>query len=295
MEKRALYLFALVIFGLVWGITIPLFKITVEAGYPMLGLLFWQVFFTGLTLIILLLPRLRWRKLTAPRVRMFVTIALTGSILPMATSYFAADNLPAGVMAIIISTVPMFALAIAVAIKNEEFTWMKFSGVICGMIAVILLIGPDTSLPEGAKIGFVFLAMIAPFCYGVEDNTVARFGLFDLTPVEMLLGAMVVANLVVAPVTLLSGDFIPLWRIEWGLAEWAILFIGLLHATAYSGYIWLVKSAGAVFAAQVAYLVTGFGVLWSIILLNESYSGWVWSALLVMLVGLVLVRPKEPI
>lgn len=48
---------------------------------------------------------------------------------------------------------------------------------------------------------------------------------------------------------------------------------------------------GAVFASQTAYLITGFGVIWSILILGERYSGWVWIALALMLVGLTLVRP----
>jgi len=54
-----------------------------------------------------------------------------------------------------------------------------------------------------------------------------------------------------------------------------------------------VGRAGSVFASQVSYLVTGFGVLWAILFLGESYSAYVWSAMAVMMLGLFLVRPRE--
>ena len=54
----------------------------------------------------------------------------------------------------------------------------------------------------------------------------------------------------------------------------------------------MVARAGAVFAAQVAYLVTGFGILWAMLLLAERYSGWVWLALGLMFAGLFLVQPR---
>jgi drug/metabolite transporter (DMT)-like permease len=54
----------------------------------------------------------------------------------------------------------------------------------------------------------------------------------------------------------------------------------------------MIGSGGAVFASQVAYLVTGFGVLWSMILLGESYSIWIWSALIVIIAGLFLTQPR---
>jgi hypothetical protein len=41
-------------------------------------------------------------------------------------------------------------------------------------------------------------------------------------------------------------------------------------------------------------VVTGFGVVWSMALLGERYSGLVWAALGLMLVGLALVQPRRP-
>ena len=47
------------------------------------------------------------------------------------------------------------------------------------------------------------------------------------------------------------------------------------------------------FAAQVAYLVTGFGVLWSMVFLGETYTNGVWLALGLMLFGMFLVQPRN--
>ena len=55
----------------------------------------------------------------------------------------------------------------------------------------------------------------------------------------------------------------------------------------------MVGAAGAMFAVQVSYLVTGFGVIWAMLILGESYSGWVWAAMAVMFLGMFLVQPRE--
>lgn len=78
-----------------------------------------------------------------------------------------------------------------------------------------------------------------------------------------------------------------------GGPDWALIASSTLHALVYSGYVWLVGRAGATFAAQVSYLVTGSGILWAMALLGESYSGWVWAALGLMFIGLFLVQPRE--
>jgi drug/metabolite transporter (DMT)-like permease len=54
-----------------------------------------------------------------------------------------------------------------------------------------------------------------------------------------------------------------------------------------------VDRAGAVFAAQVSYLVTGFGVLWSMMILSERYSPFIWAALVLVLLGVALVQPRR--
>lgn len=294
MAQNPRLLAALVVMGAVWGLTIPLSKHSVVAGgYQHFGLVFWQMVFTGLTLSVLVARRGRMIRMTRERVFMALAIAFTGTLIPGSAGYRAAAELPAGVMAIIISLVPMFALAIAVAMRNEQFHWPKLMGVIFGAIAIVLLIGPENSLPEVTKVSFVFLAMIAPLCYGIEDNVVSRFGLFGLTAVEMLFLSSILGLIVLTPVVLASGQMIPLWSVDWGTPELAIVAVGVSHAVAYVGYIWMVGRAGPVFASQVAYLVTAFGVVWSMLLLGESYSGWFWTALVVLMLGLFLVRPRD--
>ena len=66
-----------------------------------------------------------------------------------------------------------------------------------------------------------------------------------------------------------------------------------LHLFAYSGFIWLVAHAGPVFAAQVAYLVTGSGIVQGMIFYGERHSPWVWGALCLMFAGLALVKPRR--
>ena len=66
----------------------------------------------------------------------------------------------------------------------------------------------------------------------------------------------------------------------------------VIHGLVYTGYVWIIGRAGAVFAAQVSYLVMGFGVVWAMLFLGERYSLWVWAAFAVMLIGLALVQPR---
>ncbi|MFY8146248.1 MAG: EamA/RhaT family transporter, partial [Rhodobacter sp.] len=66
----------------------------------------------------------------------------------------------------------------------------------------------------------------------------------------------------------------------------------VIHAFMYAGYVWLARTAGAVFATQTSYVVTAAGVGWAMLLLDERFSPLVWVAGAVMLLGLALVQPR---
>ncbi len=295
MNSRQLSWLALIMLGVGWGLAVPLTRIAVSTGHGHFGLIFWQIVFSGTVLAVLAYTggrRRRIRPLTRPRLAVCVVIALAGTVIPNTFSYQAAVHLPAGVMAIIISLVPMFALPLAVCIGIERLRLVRVAGIACGAVSIGLLLGPDTSLPDPAVSVFVLVAMVAPLCYGVEGTFVGKFGLAGLNPVEALFWSSVIGLFIAVPLALASGQWIDLIR-PWGDAEFALLSLSILHALCYAGYVWLVGHAGTVFAAQASYLVTGCGVFWSIVLLGESYSGWVWGSMLLMTAGLILVQPRS--
>ena len=113
----------------------------------------------------------------------------------------------------------------------------------------------------------------------------------DWTRFRRSLARPLVGSAISLALALGSGQFIDP-RGPWGLPDYAFVTSSLMHAVIYTAYIWLVGRAGPVFAAQVAYLVTLFGIFWSVWLLDEAYSKYVWLALSCMLLGIFLVLPR---
>lgn len=282
---------ALMVMGAAWGATQPLAKIAVSTGYQPLGLLVWQSALVALVLGAITWARERGLPWHGAALRLYLVIALIGSVLPGLASYSAAVHLPSGILSILLSSVPMFALPIAIALGNDRFSPARFAGLLLGLCGVALLVLPETSLPVGTQVWWIPVALIASAFYAMEGNYVARFGTQGLDPLQVLTGASVLGVVISLPLALLSGQFIDP-RGPWAGPELALIGSSLLHAFAYSGYVGLVGIAGAVFTAQVSYFVTLFGLVWAMIFLNESYSGWVWAALLLMLAGLGLVQPR---
>lgn len=282
---------AMLAIGAFWGSTVPMGKIAVSTGHQPLGLIFWQLII-GIILLGAFLLIKGWRpKLTREKLVFYFLLSVSGTLLPNSFSYLAAVHLPGGVMAIAIAMVPMFALVMALGIGLEKFSMIRVMGVLIGFVAMIMIAAPQTSLPEPEKAIFVLVALIAPFCYGIETNIIAAKTPEETDPISTLFMASVVGLIVVTPLTFGSGQWVDITG-QWDLPIYALIASSVIHAITYVGYIWLVGFGGPVFGVQVAYPVTLSGVLFSILFLSEGYSAWIWGALALVIVGLMLVQPK---
>ncbi len=269
----------------------PLTKITVGAGYQYFGLIFWQFAIAVLIMGAALMIRAKLRTPTRPQFYFACLIALIGTLLPNSASYQAAVHLPSGVISILLSLIPMIAFPIALALGNDHFSLRKLIGLSIGFAAVALIVINGSSFAGEVSLWWIAVALIAPSFYAFEGNIVAKWGTYGFDPVETLFWSSVVGLLPALALALASDQFIPVPK-TWGTPEYAFLIISIAHAVVYAGYVWLVGRAGPVFAAQVSYLVTLFGIGWAMLLLRESYAGGIWLALVLMLCGLFLVQPR---
>ncbi|WP_428926067.1 DMT family transporter [Marinibacterium sp. SX1] len=291
-KTRALAFAGMLFIGLGWGLTMPLSKTAVSTGFEHFGLIFWQSVIGATLLAGINLARARPIARGGAQWRTWIVMAFCGTLVPSAAFYAAIAHLPAGVMAIVISLVPMLAFPIAMALGLERFAWRRAIGLALGLAGTLILILPDASLPDPAMLIWIPVALIAPLCYAVEGNYVARWGTAGLDPFQTMLGACLVSAVLVLPAALVSGQFISPLR-SYGAAETALVFYALISIMAYSGYVWLVGLAGAVFAVQVSYLVTAFGVIASLVFLGERYSPFIWLAFALVLGGIFLVQPRR--
>ncbi len=285
-------LILLLVLGAGWGLTMPLTKIAVSTGHGHFGLIFWQMAIGALcmgALMAVLGRRLPWRR---DALRVYVIIALIGTLLPNTASLQAIVHLPSGMTSVLLSLIPMIAFPMALLLRLERFRMQRLVGLGCGLAGVLILIMPEAGLPaQGGTWVWVLVALIAPAFYAFEGNFVARWGTAGLDAAQVLCGASIVGTVMSLPLAVFSGQFI--WPAQ-GMAapEWAQVASSVIHVAVYTGYVWLVGRAGPVFAVQVSYLVTGFGVLWAMLILGESYAAHFWVAMGLVLGGVALVQPR---
>ena len=130
---RAAPLALLLASGLAGGGTMVAGKVSTSTGHPALGLVFWQLVISVLALGVVAAVRWKAPPLGRTALTFYAVIALIGTLIPNAASLTAISQLPAGVMASLLSSVPMFALAVAAALPDVFLTAFVARGVQGGM------------------------------------------------------------------------------------------------------------------------------------------------------------------
>ncbi|MEM8851310.1 MAG: DMT family transporter [Pseudomonadota bacterium] len=292
MRTPPIFWGCLLLFGAGWGLMQPLNKVAVEAGFQPWGIMAWQGAVTlALAGGICALRRVGLPKGSA-QWAIAAQVALLGTLVPHWASYTAVGVLPAGLMAILMATIPIMALPLGVILGREQATIRRVMGLSLGLLAVAVIVAARDGLAPGAGWA-VAIALVAPFCYALNSTLLAKRGMAGLDPLRAFAGAACLFWPISVLVAVATGQASGLFATGQIAGSWAVLTIAAGHTLLYAGFLWLVTNAGSVFASQTAYLVTGFGVLWSVLLLGERYPLAVLAAGAIMLIGIVLVRPAE--
>ncbi|MFC1681590.1 DMT family transporter [Pseudomonadota bacterium] len=278
--------------GGTWGITFSLARIATEGGAHPLGLTFWQTFGGGLTLLAVCAARGKWPVLDRRHLFIYLIIGSIGSLIPGTLFFMAAAHVPAGVLAITVATVPLMTYGASWLLRIDSFSPKRISGILVGLLAIILLVGPEGSLPDPAMAGWILLVLLASVFYTVENLYVDIRIPVGTDMVALLAGSLIVGGILILPAVLYIDAFVPL-TVAWGRVEWSVTAMAAIGSVAYMVFLTVVKSSGAVFASQTGYIVTLSGVAWGIVIFDETHSVWVWGSLGLIMAGLTLVTPRE--
>lgn len=139
---------------------------------------------------------------------------------------------------------------------------------------------------------WIAATLAVPLCCAIEDIVIAALPSEEADVLGSATGIIAAAFLLLMPVTLLSGSMIyPADALSnFGTS---FLLIGSISAFSTVLLIFIIRTAGAVFASQSGYAMTAGGIVWSVILLNEQMSVWIWAAIACLVSGLALVMPKQ--
>ena len=292
-EHRLFPYFLILGAGIVWGATFSLALIATSQGAHPLALSAWQVVLTAAFFLAAFLFS-RFTLFNLKHLGHYLVLALVGITAPNLFYYNAAPHLSAGILAITVSTVPLFTYAIMLLLRFESVVMRRMAGILLGMIAILLLVVPDHGFSSDDANLWILLVIGCALLYAVENVYIGKGVAPSIDIRELLFGSNLVAALFQVPLAMYLGVD-ESWRWLASEAGLAVTGIALGSGFAYLMFFYTIKTAGPVFASQCAYAVTISGVIWGIIVFSEQHSIWIWISVMVMLLGLALVSPDQEV
>ena len=101
-------------------------------------------------------------------------MGLLGMSLPILVVNFVASKLPAGVVGLQQTLVPMLTYAFALLLRIDRVNALKLTGLAVGLGAVLVVVLPRASLPSPDMTIWVLVSFLTPLCYGMAKLTNAQ-------------------------------------------------------------------------------------------------------------------------
>ena len=284
----------LLIMGLSWGVVPALSKILIASGVSNpIGVAAWVAVVTVTCVSLALILSGTRPHITRQALMFGLVTGLFAGVLPQTVLFWVSGHVPGIVLSITLALESLFVFAIAATLRIEHPSVLRLTGLAVGFLAVLLVMF-TTEEAEGIGVPLWVLAgLLVPLSYAVQSVLVASMpGTEGRSPAELLWFIMLGSSVWGWTAALLTGSAINPLTVE-TQTIFLVAGIGVLSAISNGAYILTIRRMGAVFASQYAYVVTVVGVMWSMLLLNERLTLWIWIAIACVLAGIFLVRPKE--
>ena len=229
----------------------------------------------------------------------FLLLSLLNQSVPFALSSWGQLQIEGGLTAILQSTMPLFTVLLAAWLTtDEDLSVAKVSGVLLGLVGVLVLIGPNVLsglnnniwsqlAVVGAAVLYAFGAIHLRHIFKTQPT---HFTAWQLR-LRIITSQFIVATLTLIPFSLWFDS-------PWLLrltpnAIFYLLFLGVgMTLFAVLTYYYLVETLGAARSSATMYLIPIAGVLAGVIILGETLTLNTISALVLILAGVVLVNQK---
>ena len=214
-----------------------------------------------------------------------------GSGIPAYLFPLAQTQISSSLTGMLNSLVPLFTVVIGLLFFQLGFRWMKFAGVLLGLLGAIGLIFSSGNLSMGeGNLAYAGLVVLATIMYATNINFIKTFllevGAINITSFGFLFTGPLAAT------HLLSTDFFDILRTD-ELAGLNLFYIVLLAifgtAIAVILFNMLIKKVSAVFSSSVTYIIPVFAIFWGL-LDGESIEFLQFICIGVILTGIYIVN-----
>lgn len=284
----------LILLGFTWGTGYSIARFAMTNGVPPLGYSFWQSIGPAIIIGIIACLRGQQVKLTRSTTGFYLVTGLTGIVIPNTTMYIAAPHLPAGILAMIVNTVPIVAYPMALFARLETFNWQRMIGILIAFCALMLIIIPKSSLPSPDLAPWVLSTLITPISFAFCSIYITRYRPAGSDVLTLSSGMLLFSSLMLIPLVYHTSSFY--WfNYPLTMPDWVIFLEIMLSSIGYILFFYLLKIAGPVFYSLVDTIVVLTGIFWGYIIFGEVLNKWTGMAVCLILIALLLVTRQQRI
>ena len=224
----------------------------------------------------------------------YVAIGIVGFGISLGAQFVGTDKSTAINGSVITSATPIFVVVFARWILSERLTTRKVLAIVLASIGVLLILNPrDVSFGSATFIGDLFL-VLAAVTWGLYSVLARKVSDVATDTVVLTLGACLGGLLVAVPASIVELNTTPIGELSFGVIL-GVLYLGIF-STALAFWLW--NRAFVLVEASVASLFFFAqpltGVLFSIIVLQQTMTAALWVGSILILCGVLLVvMPKR--
>ncbi|HHF7348041.1 TPA: DMT family transporter [Legionella feeleii] len=292
-SKTLLAIILLIMLGFIWGSGYSLAKYAMTNGVPPLGYAFWQALGPALLLLLTSFITQNNTILQPRNWPFFLVCGLVGIAIPNTNMYFIAPHIPAGLLAVLVNTVPLLVYPLALAAGQERFDVWRIFALVLGMTGILLIIAPDNGHLFSS---WTLLALISPLCFALCSIYIAAYQPQKLNALQAASGMLLAASLLLTPIVIQQQAFYPL-STPFTTAKQVVLLEIILSSLGYILFFQLVRLAGPVFYSLTGGMVALTGLFWGFVVFNETPNYLQSLAIFCVISALFLVswrQSKQP-
>jgi len=282
----------LICLGSLWGTGYSIARFAMTNGVHPFGYSFWQSLGPAILVSLIAFFRNDLPQMTPSHLRYYFVSGLAGIVIPNSSMYFAASHLPAGVMAMIVNTVPVIAYPLALLVGIETFNWQRLTGIFLAFCGLMLIVLPKTSLPDPHMVRWVLPTLITPLSFAFCSIYIARYRPTDSSSLSLTSGMLLASSILLIPLVMTTHSFYQ-FHLPFTAPDWIILLEILLSSVGYLLFFQLIKIAGPVYYSLVDTIVVLTGLFWGYIIFGEHLNKWTGTAVCLILFALLLVTQQQ--
>jgi drug/metabolite transporter (DMT)-like permease len=279
----------LLMLAAIWGSAFFNYKIILES-FDFFILTTGRLFFAALVLALISIfyKKIDYSPIFTKDFYVFFLIGIINYIIPFSLIAMGIDGMSSGLAALLMGAGPFYAIIFSHLLGYDKFNKFKILGTITGFFSVFILVYDQVYLSQSSSFISVLLVMLASLSYVIGSLFIQKYKKYNNQTISLL--SMSCGFVILAPFCIYELITYDYDQFKLGSLV-SLIYLGIFStALAFMMRIKLIFDNGIIFMSQVSLLIPIFGVYFSWIFLNESYTANMIISLIITILGLIILQ-----